>query len=262
MSTIDELKELIITNCDASEPEEPIESLDGLGVDTSGRLPDEMDLREDWWKVGNQRRTGSCVGWAVGDALLRWHFVNEGLIVQDEKISVRYVWMASKETDRFNKYPTTFVERSGTKISDALKVAVKFGVALDALLPFDSGYLYSQGKEKDFYRETAKLKISEYKPVARSTFLLKQWLCFQGPIATRLDVDDTFWRAGLTDGILEKYEKPSEKQGHAVAIVGYTPEHFIIRNSWGTEKWGDDGFGYATYNYVKDAFTEFFGVVV
>jgi len=28
---------------------------------------------------------------------------------------------------------------------------------------------------------------------------------------------------------------------HAVLVVGYTPEYFIIRNSWGPD-WGEDGY--------------------
>ena len=44
-----------------------------------------------------------------------------------------------------------------------------------------------------------------------------------------------------------------------VALVGYTPDRFIVRNSWGTG-WGDKGFGYASLAYAQDAFTEAYGV--
>lgn len=30
---------------------------------------------------------------------------------------------------------------------------------------------------------------------------------------------------------------------HAVVIIGYTPTHWIIKNSWGTG-WGQNGFAY------------------
>jgi C1A family cysteine protease len=45
-----------------------------------------------------------------------------------------------------------------------------------------------------------------------------------------------------------------------VALVGYTPDRFIVRNSWGTTGWGDQGFGYASLAYAQDAFTEAYGV--
>ena len=47
---------------------------------------------------------------------------------------------------------------------------------------------------------------------------------------------------------------------HAVAPVGYDPDVFIVRNSWGTDLWGDEGFGYASNSYTAAAFTEAFGV--
>jgi C1A family cysteine protease len=40
---------------------------------------------------------------------------------------------------------------------------------------------------------------------------------------------------------------------HAICIVGYTPDRFIIRNSWG-EDWGHEGFGYASQPYIADGF--------
>jgi C1A family cysteine protease len=32
---------------------------------------------------------------------------------------------------------------------------------------------------------------------------------------------------------------------HAVELIGYTPTHWIIKNSWG-QWWGDHGFGYVS----------------
>ena len=50
--------------------------------------------------------------------------------------------------------------------------------------------------------------------------------------------------------------------GHAVCIVGYTADRFIVRNSWGTG-WGDGGFAYVTDSYVLAAFfTESYGITM
>lgn len=43
-------------------------------------------------------------------------------------------------------------------------------------------------------------------------------------------------------------DKPDDYGGHAVTIVGYTPEGFIIKNSWGT-KWGMNGYAIVGYDY-------------
>lgn len=36
---------------------------------------------------------------------------------------------------------------------------------------------------------------------------------------------------------------PTSTINHAVLLVGYTPTHWIIKNSWGTN-WGNNGYGY------------------
>ena len=58
------------------------------------------------------------------------------------------------------------------------------------------------------------------------------------------------------------YNAASADGGHAVAIVGYTPTTFIIRNSWGTTEWGDKGYAYASNAYAKAAFTESYGITL
>lgn len=54
-------------------------------------LPESIDLREDWWKIGNQGSTGSCVGWAAAHAVLQYAFVKARKISTNEELSVRYV---------------------------------------------------------------------------------------------------------------------------------------------------------------------------
>src|SRR5918996_2175436 len=78
-----------------------------LRVRAAAPIPKSKDLRETWWRVGDQGTTGSCVGWATADSLLRWHFVKAGRLKENEQLSVRFVWMASKETDEFTSAPST-----------------------------------------------------------------------------------------------------------------------------------------------------------
>ena len=55
--------------------------------------------------------------------------------------------------------------------------------------------------------------------------------------------------------------RSTKRGGHAVCLVGYTADRFIVRNSWGTG-WGDGGFGYASLEYAREAFTEAYGVSI
>ena len=101
-------------------------------------VPPRKDLRAAWWRINDQGSTGSCVGWASADGVLRWHFVKTNRIGQSELISPRFQWMAAKETDEFNSRPTTFVEAEGTSLKAALDVSRKFGAVKDTVLPFAS----------------------------------------------------------------------------------------------------------------------------
>jgi C1A family cysteine protease len=230
------------------------------------KLPDTVDLRQDWWDVANQGTTGSCVGWASADGVMRWHMVKKRKLKHKEKLSVRFVWMASKEMDEFSDIPSTFIEDAGTSLKCALDVLRKHGCVKESVLPFGEAKLFP-GDETQFFAIAEKMKISAYYNLLKGKRqdkirALKRWLASgNGPILTCVEVDNTWQEATTTKGYLEEHYKGSVSGGHAVCIVGYTPEYFIIRNSWG-EEWGDKGFAYASYDYVREVICEAYGVTV
>lgn len=235
--------------------------------DPKSSFPPDKDLREDWWKVGYQDCTGSCVGWATADGVLRWHFVKAGRLAPDEPLSVRYIWMAAKEMDNYTKRPTSFIEIDGTSLKTALDIARKYGVVTNSVLPFEfppgSLVLYTTGNENAFYILAAKLRISGYFNLGGNLDEWRSWIANKGPVLVRLDVDTSWDNATASHGNLDVYYPPDKTQptGHCVALVGYTPDRFIVRNSWGTN-WGDNGFGYASNDYASKAITEAYGVVL
>lgn len=223
----------------------------------------QVDLRAAWWTVGDQGNTGSCVGWGTADAVLRWHFVKAGRLAKTERLSPRYVWMASKETDQYTTRPTSFIESDGTWLTAALGIAQKFGVVTDKVLPFKLGgqsQMYT-GSANTFYALAAQRRIASYFNLGRDLAKWRNWLATQGPILTRLDVDDAFMAATGTKGKLDTYTPNAGLGGHCVALVGYVNGRFIVRNSWGTG-WGDKGFALAADSYAQPAFTEAYGVVL
>ena len=253
-----------ILNCIPSPETEDdwrIDTAEDAGVlGAAPRVPARKDLRQPWWRIGDQGSTGSCVGWAAADGVLRWHFVKAGRIATSEQLSPRFQWLAAKETDTFNTRPTTFVEAEGTSLKAALDIARKYGAVKDPVLPFATGQLYG-GNAQTFYAIAAQLKISMYFNLGRELEDWRTWLATKGPILTRLNVDSTWDKASTTKGALELYRPRSAKGGHAVTLVGYTPETFVVRNSWGTS-WGDRGFAHASLAYAQAAFTEAYGVEV
>jgi len=230
-----------------------------LGIPKKKTLPTNIDLRDTWWKIGNQGSTGSCVGWASADSVIRWHFVMQKRIRTADTLSVRFLWMGAKETDQFTNAPTTFLEAEGTSLKAALDIARKYGNVFDKDLPFASGALHA-GDPRTFFAKAAQYRINSYFNLGTNPDKWREWLALNGPILTRLDCDDAWFNVPRT-GKLTTYVRPTEPAGHAVALVGYTPDGFIVRNSWGTT-WGHNGFAYASNNYAASAFTEAYGVLL
>ncbi len=221
--------------------------------------PTNCNLRKLWWKIRDQKRTGACVGFATADGVLRWHYVQAGLIRRSEQTSPRFVWMANKETDDVTAYPTTFIETAGTQTKWALRIARKYGCVSERNLPMENG-LYT-GSTVSFYTMAANLRIKAYFNLGRNLEIWRYWIGVQGPILTRLNCDASWMNATRTRSHLKTYPTGRLYGGHAVALVGYTKDYFIVRNSWGTG-WGDRGFAYAWDSYAQNAFTEAYGVLL
>jgi len=61
-----------------------------------------------------------------------------------------------------------------------------------------------------------------------------------GPVATTINADMKFMF--YTNGILRYYEEEDEGfLNHALLIVGYGKDYWIMQNSWGTS-WGKEGY--------------------
>ncbi len=237
-------------------------------------IPDEKDLRENWWKIGDQGNTGSCVGWATADSVLRWYFVKARRLAKDSKLSVRFIWMASKEMDDDEYYPSTMLEADGTSLKAALDIARNYGCVEESVLPFtllEGGMVYEQlytGEPETFLGLASRCMIRNYFNLSTPETKLddwRKWIATKGPVLARLDVDDEWFSLDQTENPgkfnLDVYQKPPEPAGHAVALVGYTRDRFIVRNSWG-EGWGDKGYGYASIEYAQAAFNEAYGITL
>ena len=223
-------------------------------------LPVSVDLREQWWDIGDQENTGSCVGWATADGVLRHALATAGIVDQDTRLSPRYIWMASKERDEFDQRPETFIEESGTSLKAAVDIARRYGVVDEADLPFHLTTKMYVGSGNAFFARAAQRRIRYYN-LGRDLDAWKRWLAGTGPILAGFSVDAAWMNATATGGRVDAFDPGTVQGGHAVAIVGYLPDGwFIVRNSWGTG-WGDQGFAYVSPAYVMQAFfSESYGV--
>jgi C1A family cysteine protease len=121
---------------------------------------------------------------------------------------------------------------------DTMKILQKIGIVPE------KDYPYGTNKEitEDLKEKASKYKIKAYARVNNVDSLMKA-LYLNGPCYIAFPVFNPnnmeFW----------KQEFPSQPMlgGHAVCVVGYIKNAFIIRNSWSIQ-WGDKGYTYYPFN--------------
>ncbi|XP_054164587.1 cathepsin L-like [Oppia nitens] len=75
--------------------------------------------------------------------------------------------------------------------------------------------------------------------IAEGKFDPKNQLSLSGQ--NLIDCSTSFGNKGCNGGIFDDNTCNAEKISKSLLAVGYTPEYFILKNSWGT-KWGEDGY--------------------
>ena len=81
------------------------------------------------------------------------------------------------------------------------------------------------------------------------------------PVHVAINTGANFSDVGR-DGIFNAAEAPSGRHGrHAMLIVGYTGNFFIVKNSWG-ENWGDKGYCYIPKNVLTASEPDLVAVLV
>ena len=225
-------------------------------------LPASVDLRAAWWDIGDQEDTGSCVGWSSTDGVARYQFVKAGKLSKKEKLSPRFTWMASKETDEFVSRPETMIEEAGTSLKAAVDILRKLGAVPEKLLPFHISTKMYGGNENTFYATAASRRIASYFNLKKKLANWRVWLANNGPILVALNVDATWDNAAA---LRASWMSFSLTQYAAAMLSPLSDTRRMVASSYEIAgyPWGDKGFGYASEAYINGAFfNESYGVTL
>jgi len=194
---------------------------------TTQELPEEFDLRGFLPPVRDQGQLGTCAAFSAS-CIKEYHEKIDNPTLFSGYMSPFFIYC-----NRINK------PSEGMYLRDVMRILQKCGAAREHFLP------YSSKEPKTIpptaIEDAARFKIANYAQVM-TVDAAKRALMLSGPLLVAFPVYShnlpEFWKPIPGTQMLG---------GHAVVIVGFTKQGFIVRNSWGS-KW--NGTGHVIFPYT------------
>jgi hypothetical protein len=235
---------------------------------TLNTLPDSIDIR-DWVyqpsllpvpptlvncarvpEILDQGQEGACTGFALA-AVANFLLHNQG---QSRRVSPRMLYEMAR---RYDEWPGEWYE--GSSARGAMKGWLRHGVAQRSLwgdkakgtlpmtqtvvrdamkCPGGAYYRVNHRQVRDMHAALAEVGI------LYATLMVHDGWFEPGPGIATIGYQDGGKKKSMKLPIITR--KGRADGGHAIAIVGYAEQGFIIQNSWGLS-WGKDGFALLPY---------------
>jgi C1A family cysteine protease len=206
-------------------------------------LPAHVDLRPSCSPIDDQTTLGACTGHAIA-GMLEYYAVKAGKPVDYSRLFIYYQERLLEHTVRSD---------AGAMIRDGMKACAKVGAPLETLWPYDVKKFARKPPAKA-YADAAARKIKSYRRVADLDHMRAE-LALGNPVVLGITVYESFESDQVARTGVVPMPGAHERSlgGHAVLAVGYddATQMGIVRNSWGPE-WGDGGYFYLPYAYVRD----------
>jgi hypothetical protein len=196
-------------------------------------------------KIKNQASVGACVAYALSVAKEEQEFREKGFYTE---YSANFIYGNRAETD---------YQGEGMMPREALKRLQSHGVCKEELMPGIWHYPLQQKLYTDeIYKAAEPQKVITYAAI-NTPDEVKNAVYSNGPVIIVIPVYSSFYKCTgevdmpLPSEVIEGY--------HAMAIIGYTADRYIVQNSWGA-RWGKEGLCYMPFNYPiseKWAITDF-----
>ena len=209
--------------------------------------------------VTNQRQCGSCWAFALAAALESSQMIRNGYAV---KVSEQQLLSCSRGGSCTGGFYYEAMRRlAGTGAADGTAYPY---TASSALCDISKATPYHWSAWGRVSASCSSVATADFKacPLA-TTAEIKAAICRHGPVMTALVVNDEFklYRpmdyqdaaAAHDDPWVLNNTTPNMASNHAVVIVGWDDQHkaWLIKNSWGAERWGYQGLGWVHYDTHK-----------
>jgi hypothetical protein len=235
-------------------------------------FPDRIDLR-DWYyqpslitlpdaylacpliprtRILDQGQEGACTGFALA-AVVNFLRARQG---HAARVSPRMLYELAR---RYDEWPGEAYE--GSSARGAIKAWVKHGVCLETSWKHtqhgiqhmtDPVIAEAMQAPGGAYYRIRPSDVRDMHTALNETGILYATLMVHSGWASPGTEKGASTVSVHVEGRKTPYRFPvirrsgSADGGHAIAIVGYTPQGFVIQNSWGPD-WGADGFAFLPY---------------
>lgn len=207
----------------------PIDYINNKVTDRPTNLPNKLPTQVDWRslnRVGpikNQGNCGSCWAFSSVAALESALAIYRNTTIQYvPDLSEQQLVDCSKDNSGCN----------GGLMTRAYVYIAKNGLVNESSYPYIAQNQVCKSTDK-----TSSIYIRGYAKILPTELALMRAVS-QRVISVGIEVDPLFrfYKSGV-------YNRNTcrNRLNHAVNIVGYTPEYWIVRNSWGGE-WGEQGY--------------------
>jgi hypothetical protein len=212
-----------------SDPMQPESSYDADPRDqifkpTALSLPDQFLPKKENIVILDQGQEGASVGFGLA-GMINYLMHERG---DRELMSPRMLYQMAKVFGGAD-----WNQDSGANIRDGLKGWYTRGVCPEAMWPYIAGKVGELTPDRE--RAALKNRPKSYERVPKEALRAALFECHAGVVAATIHEG---WGTPK-DGIIPFDPTITKKElgGHAFAVLGYTPDGFIVQNSWGSS-WG------------------------
>lgn len=191
------------------------------------QLPESFDLRDKMQPVKDQGSCGSCYTFSAV-SVLEYH---AGVSISEQKI------MDCSSSTNGPSYGC-----DGGWPENIFEYAKNFPVVLEKDQPYQQKNLPCNQTCDGSVIQVKRYGAVDHEKDEDSESRIPYILNTHGPVSVAIDVGTTELLMSYEDGVFPGVAC-GDKIDHAVTIVGYTPDYWIVRNSW-SQEWGDDGYFY------------------
>ena len=216
-----------------------------------------VDLRKYCSPVGDQQQTSRCsaFAWTHGTEMSRNLLFNESQRLSCNHTMLQFQQMQGDARDFRYAYQGGDGTVGGPEPGEVL---VEHGVCRQELWPDDDPAPRTNPQQLETDARNRRL---EGAPIPIALEDVKKVLSAGCPVQLSMNTGDSFSKVGR-DGLFNAAEAPSGQHGrHAMLLVGYTGNFYIVKNSWGTD-WGQQGYCYIPKNVLLASDPEFVAILL